>query len=152
MIINPGQISLEESLKICHESIKKARAEGFMPITVTVVDVAGVIRATLAEDGSGLTRADVAYAKAWSCIAAGFSTSALRDRIEEQPRLDKAINGMQIMANGKLIPTPGGLIIQKDGKNIGAVGISGDRSDEDEICAIAGIEAAGLVYAHSASK
>ena len=152
MIINPGQISLEESLKICHESIKKARAEGFMPITVTVVDVAGVIRATLAEDGSGLTRADVAYAKAWSCIAAGFSTSALRDRIEEQPRLDKAINGMQIMANGKLIPTPGGLIIQKDGKNIGAVGISGDRSDEDEICAIAGIEAAGLVYSHSASK
>ena len=152
MIINPGEISLEESLMICHESIKKAREESFMPITVTVVDVAGVIRATLAEDGSGLTRADVAYAKAWSCIAAGFSTSALRDRIEEQPRLDKAINGMQIMANGKLIPTPGGLIIQKDGKNIGAVGISGDRSDEDEICAIAGIEAAGLVYAHSASK
>ena len=152
MIINPGEISLEESLMICHESIKKAREEGFMPITVTVVDVAGVIRATLAEDGSGLTRADVAYAKAWSCIAAGFSTSALRDRIEEQPRLDKAINGMQIMANGKLIPTPGGLIIQKDGKNIGAVGISGDRSDEDEICAIAGIEAAGLAYAHSASK
>ena len=152
MIINPGEISLEESLEICHESIKKARAEGFMPITVTVVDVAGVIRATLAEDGSGLTRADVAYAKAWSCIAAGFSTSALRDRIEEQPRLDKAINGMQIMASGKLIPTPGGLIIQKDGKNIGAVGISGDRSDEDEICAIAGIEAAGLAYSHSASK
>ena len=152
MIINPGEISLEESLKICHESIKKARAEGFMPITVTVVDVAGVIRATLAEDGSGLTRADVAYAKAWSCIAAGFSTSALRDRIEEQPRLDKAINGMQIMANGKLIPTPGGLIIQKDGKNIGAVGISGDRSDEDEICAIAGIEDAGFTYSHRATK
>ena len=152
MIINPGEISLEESLMICHESIKKAREEGFMPITVTVVDVAGVIRATLAEDGSGLTRADVAYAKAWSCIAAGFSTSALRDRIEEQPRLDKAINGMQIMANGKLIPTPGGLIIQKDCKNIGAVGISGDRSDEDEICAIAGIEDAGFTYSHSATK
>ena len=152
MIINPGEISLEESLMICHESIKKAREEGFMPITVTVVDVAGVIRATLAEDGSGLTRADVAYAKAWSCIAAGFSTSALRDRIEEQPRLDKAINGMQIMANGKLIPTPGGLIIQKGGKNIGAVGISGDRSDEDEICAIAGIEDAGFTYSHRATK
>ena len=152
MIINPGEISLEESLKICHESIKKARAEGFMPITVTVVDVAGVIRATLAEDGSGLTRADVGYGKAWSCIAAGFSTSTLRDIIEEQPRLDKAINGMQIMANGKLIPTPGGLIIQKDGKNIGAVGISGDRSDEDEICAIAGIEDAGFTYSHSATK
>lgn len=152
MITNPGEISLEESVNICRESIKKARAEGFMPITVTVVDVAGVIRATLAEDGSGLTRADVAYAKAWSCIAAGFSTTTLRDIIEEQPRLDKAINGMQMLANGKLMPTPGGLIIQKDGKNIGAVGISGDRSDEDEICAIAGIEAAGFKYGHSATK
>ena len=137
MIKNPGEISLQESLDICHESIKKAREMNFMPITVTVVDVAGVIRATLAEDGSGLTRADVAYAKAWSCIAAGFSTSTLRDIIEEQPRLDKAINGMQILANGKLMPTPGGLIIQ---------------SDEDEICAIAGIEAAGLEYCHNTIK
>ena len=152
MIKNPGEISLQESLNICHESIKKAREENFMPITVTVVDVAGVIRATLAEDGSGLTRADVAYAKAWSCIAAGFSTSTLRDIIEEQPRLDKAINGMQILANGKLMPTPGGLIIKKNGKNIGAVGISGDRSDEDEICAIAGIEAAGFEYCHNTIK
>tara|TARA_Y100000768_G_scaffold142774_1_gene106346 strand:+ start:27 stop:485 length:459 start_codon:yes stop_codon:yes gene_type:complete len=152
MIKNPGEISLQESLDICHESIKKAREMNFMPITVTVVDVAGVIRATLAEDGSGLTRADVAYAKAWSCIAAGFSTSTLRDIIEEQPRLDKAISGMQILANGKLMPTPGGLIIQKNGKNIGAVGISGDRSDEDEICAIAGIEAAGLEYCHNTIK
>ena len=101
---------------------------------------------------ASVAASDVAYAKAWSCIAAGFSTSTLRDIIEEQPRLDKAINGMQIMANGKLIPTPGGLIIQKDGKNIGAVGISGDRSDEDEICAIAGIEDAGFTYSHSATK
>ena len=56
---------------------------------------------------------------------------------------------MQTMAGGKLIPTPGGIIIQKDGKNIGAVGVSGDRSAQDEICAIAGIESAGLIASHS---
>jgi uncharacterized protein GlcG (DUF336 family) len=150
MITNPGEISLEDSLKICQESIKKAREEEFMPITVTVVDVAGVIRATLAENGSASIRADIAYAKAWSCIQAGMSTTLLRDVIEEQPRLSNAFRGMQIIANGKLIPTPGGLLIQKDGKNIGAIGVSGDRSDEDDICAIAAIEAMGLTVGHKA--
>ena len=150
MITNPGEISLEDSLKICQESIKKAREEEFMPITVTVVDVAGVIRATLAENGSASIRADIAYAKAWSCIQAGMSTTLLRDVIEEQPRLSNAFRGMQIIANGKLIPTPGGLLIQKDGKNIGAIGVSGDRSDEDDICAIASIEAMGLTVGHKA--
>ena len=150
MITNPGEISLEDSLKICQESIKKAREEEFMPITVTVVDVAGVIRATLAENGSASIRADIAFAKAWSCIQAGMSTTLLRDVIEEQPRLSNAFRGMQIIANGKLIPTPGGLLIQKDGKNIGAIGVSGDRSDEDDICAIAAIEAVGLTVGHKA--
>lgn len=150
MITNPGEISLEVSLKICQESIKKAREEEFMPITVTVIDVAGVIRATLAENGSASIRADIAYAKAWSCIQAGMSTTLLRDVIEEQPRLSNAFRGMQIIANGKLIPTPGGLLIQKDGKNIGAIGVSGDRSDEDDICAIAAIEAVGLTVGHKA--
>ena len=150
MITNPGEISLEDSLKICQECIKKAREEEFMPITVTVVDVAGVIRATLAENGSASIRADIAFAKAWSCIQAGMSTTLLRDVIEEQPRLTNAFRGMQIIANGKLIPTPGGLLIQKDGKNIGAIGVSGDRSDEDDICAIAAIEAVGLTVGHKA--
>ena len=150
MITNPGEISLEDSLKICQECIKKAREEEFMPITVTVVDVAGVIRTTLAENGSASIRADIAFAKAWSCIQAGMSTTLLRDVIEEQPRLSNAFRGMQIIANGKLIPTPGGLLIQKDGKNIGAIGVSGDRSDEDDICAIAAIEAVGLTVGHKA--
>ncbi|MFL2704073.1 MAG: GlcG/HbpS family heme-binding protein [Gammaproteobacteria bacterium] len=150
MITNPGEISLEDSLKICQESIKKAREEEFMPITVTVVDVAGVIRATLAENGSASLRADIAFAKAWSCIQAGMSTTLLRDVIEEQPRLSNAFRGMQMIANGKLIPTPGGLLIQKDGKNIGAIGVSGDRSDEDDICAVAAIEAVGLTVGHKA--
>jgi uncharacterized protein GlcG (DUF336 family) len=58
---------------------------------------------------------------------------------------------MQTMAGGKLVPTPGGMLIQKDGKNIGAVGVTGDKSDQDELCAIAGIEALGCNPAHKAS-
>jgi uncharacterized protein GlcG (DUF336 family) len=43
-----------------------------------------------------------------------------------------------------MVPVPGGVLIQSDGVLLGAVGVSGDTSDNDEICAVAGIEAAGL--------
>lgn len=129
--------------------IKKRQRRRIYALTVTVIDVGGVVRATLAEDGSGPTRANVAYAKASTCLAFGASSNTLRGILEDQPRLDKAFTGMQILAGGNLIPTPGGLLIQKDGKNIGAIGVSGDRSDQDEIAAVAGIEAAGLTVGHS---
>jgi len=148
MIINPGDITLEESLSICKEVLKKGRELKLMPLTVTVVDVAGVIRATMSEEGSGLIRSDIAYAKAWTCLAFNVSSNTLRDIFESQPRLAPAVSGMQTLADGKLVPTPGGMLIQKDGKNIGAVGVTGDVSDQDEICAIAGIEASNLIPGH----
>jgi uncharacterized protein GlcG (DUF336 family) len=148
MIINPGDITLEESLSICKEVLKKGRELKLMPLTVTVVDVAGVIRATMSEEGSGLIRSDIAYAKAWTCLAFNVSSNTLRDIFESQPRLAPAVSGMQTLAGGKLVPTPGGMLIQKDGKNIGAVGVTGDVSDQDEICAIAGIEASNLTPGH----
>jgi len=106
------------------------------------------VRATLSEQGSGLIRSDIAYAKAWTCLAFNVSSNTLRDVFEGQPRLAPAVSGMQTMAGGKLVPTPGGMLIQKDGKNIGAVGVTGDVSDQDEICAIAGIEASNLTPGH----
>ena len=148
MIINPGEINLEEALSICTEALKKGRDLNLMPLTVTVIDVAGVVRATLSEEGSGLIRSDIAYAKAWTCLAFNISSNTLRDVFEGQPRLAPAVTGMQTMAGGKLVPTPGGMLIQKDGRNIGAVGVTGDVSDKDEICAIAGIEESNLIPGH----
>ena len=148
MIINPGEINLEEALSICTEALKKGRDLNLMPLTVTVIDVAGVVRATLSEEGSGLIRSDIAYAKAWTCLAFNVSSNTLRDIFEGQPRLAPAVTGMQTMAGGKLVPTPGGMLIQKDGRNIGAVGVTGDVSDKDEICAIAGIEESNLIPGH----
>ena len=148
MIINPGEINLEEALSICTQALKKGRDLNLMPLTVTVIDVAGVVRATLSEEGSGLIRSDIAYAKAWTCLAFNVSSNTLRDVFEGQPRLAPAVTGMQTMAGGKLVPTPGGMLIQKDGRNIGAVGVTGDVSDKDEICAIAGIEESNLIPGH----
>ena len=148
MIINPGEINLEEALSICTEALKEGRDLNLMPLTVTVIDVAGVVRATLSEEGSGLIRSDIVYAKAWTCLAFNVSSNTLRNVFEGQPRLAPAVTGMQTMAGGKLVPTPGGMLIQKDGRNIGAVSVTGDVSDKDEICAIAGIEESNLIPGH----
>ena len=64
-----------------------------MPLTVTVVDVAGVVRASLSEEGSGLIRSDIAYAKAWTCLAFNVSSNTLRDGFEGQPRLAQPVLG-----------------------------------------------------------
>jgi len=148
MIKNPGEILLDEALNLCKKALEKGRDIDLNPLTVTVIDVAGVIRATLSEEGSSIMRPDMAYAKAWSCIALNQSTNAMRDMFESMPRLAPAARGIQTMSGGKLFPTPGGMIIKKDGKNIGAIGVTGDISDNDEICAIYAIESLGFEASH----
>ena len=49
-----------------------------------------------------------------------------------------------VVGPAALVPVPGGVLIREGERVVGAVGVSGDTSDNDEICAVAGIEAAGL--------
>ena len=71
----------------------------------------------------------------------GLGLFERRQRSQEQPAFVGAVNNL---AQGRLVPVPGGVLIQDGTTLLGAVGVSGDTSDNDEICAIAGIEAAGL--------
>jgi len=86
-------------------------------------------------------RAEIAHGKAYGALAMGMGSRALFQRAQEQAFFVGAVN---TLAQGRLVPVPGGVLIQKDGALLGAVGISGDASDNDEACAVAGIEAAGL--------
>jgi uncharacterized protein GlcG (DUF336 family) len=55
------------------------------------------------------------------------------------------VSAVNALAGGRLIPVPGGVLIRSDNNSIvGAVGITGANSDQDEACAVAGIKAAGL--------
>ena len=85
-------------------------------------------------------RGEIAHGKAYGALAMGMGSRALFQRAQEQAFFVSAVN---TLAQGRLVPVPGGVPIQKDGAPVGAVGVSGDTSDNDEICAIAGIEAAG---------
>tara|TARA_B100000683_G_scaffold126840_1_gene124453 strand:+ start:37 stop:354 length:318 start_codon:yes stop_codon:yes gene_type:complete len=98
--------------------------------------------AMMSEDGVSQMRARIAHGKANAAIALGMGTRALMNRAEQQAYFIQAVNGV---AGGDMVPVPGGVLIQdQEGALLGAVGISGDTSDNDEAAAIAGIEAAGL--------
>ena len=135
-------IDMRDAQKIIQVSIDKAREMNINPIMVVVLDHRGAIKACLGEEGISPFRFKIAYGKANGAYQMGMGSRALYNRAEQQAYFVNAIN---TLADGNLIPVPGGVLI-KDEKNeiIGSVGISGDSSDNDEIAAIAGIEAIGL--------
>jgi uncharacterized protein GlcG (DUF336 family) len=135
-------LQLETAEKILTAARDKARDMGLQPLAIAVLDERGAVRALIAEDGTSLHRADVAIGKAYGAVAMGVSSRALGERAEKQAYFVAAASHI---AGGKLVPVPGGVLIRDGGGAVlGAIGISGDTSDNDETAAVAGIEAAGL--------
>jgi uncharacterized protein GlcG (DUF336 family) len=136
-----SELSLEIARKILDAALAKAVEKKLKPLVITVLDARGCVKASAAQDGTSLMRGEIAHGKGYGALALGMGSRALFQRAQEQAYFVSAVN---TMAQGRLVPVPGGVLIQKDGVLLGAVGVSGDTSDNDEICAIAGIEAAGL--------
>lgn len=113
------------------------------PLGVAVLDAGGHLLAFQRQDGATFIRAEVASGKAYGALAVGTSSRALGNAAVERPHF---FQGLSAVSGGRIVPVAGGVLIHnKDGAVIGAVGISGDTSDHDELAAIAGIEAAGFV-------
>ncbi len=134
-------LTLDAAQKILSAAFKAAREKDMKPLAVAVYDARGALRAFAAEDGTSLRRAQIAMGKAEGALAMGLGSRALYKRAADQPYFIAAVTHA---VGGMLVPEPGGVLIRDGGDIIGAVGISGDTSDKDEACAIAGIEAAGL--------
>jgi len=135
-------ISLSLSRTLIEAALAKGRALDLNPLSVVVLDPRAAMVAMMSEDGVSQMRARIAHGKANAAIALGMGTRALMNRAEQQAYFIQAVNGV---AGGDMVPVPGGVLIQdQEGTLLGAVGISGDTSDNDEAAAIAGVEAAGL--------
>jgi uncharacterized protein GlcG (DUF336 family) len=134
------------TLDTARDIVAAARAEGrnmgLKPLTVAVLDAAGNIKVLEREDGASNMRPDIAVGKANGALAMGLGSRALFERAKSEPFFIQAMNEL---AGGSLVPVPGGVLI-KDGEGsiIGAVGITGDNSDNDEAAAKVGIAAVGL--------
>jgi uncharacterized protein GlcG (DUF336 family) len=136
-----SELTLEIARKILDAALAKAVEKKLKPLVVTVLDARGCVKLSAAQDGTSLLRSEIAHGKAYGALAMGMGSRALFQRAQEQAYFIGAVN---TLAQGRLVPVPGGVLIQGGGVLLGAVGISGDTSDNDEACAIAGIEAAGL--------
>lgn len=136
------EISLRKARTIVRKTLEKGREMDFKPLAVVVLDAGGHVKAFEREDGASAGRFAVAHGKAYGAVMLGMTGTALKQRADVDPAFISAANGV---FGGQLVPVPGGVLVHdKKGAVIGAVGVSGDVSDNDLIAAMAGIEAAGL--------
>ena len=136
-------VSLDQARIIADSSLIKGRELNLKPLSVVVIDQRASVVISLSEDGCSQMRQRIALGKAKAAIQLGLGTRALMKRAEEQAYFIQSMNGL---SNGEFVPVPGGVLLHdQDGILIGAVGISGDTSDNDEAAALAGIAAANLI-------
>jgi len=135
-------VTLAQASTIVDVALKKGRETNCAPLSVAVLDAGGHLVAFKREDKSGILRFDIAFGKAWGALGMGFGSRELAERATKAPLF---IDALTTISKGRLVANPAGVLIKDAAGNVlGAVGISGDTSDKDEVCAVAGIEAAGL--------
>jgi uncharacterized protein GlcG (DUF336 family) len=135
-------VTLAQASTIVDVALKKARDSNLAPLTVAVLDSGGHLVAYKREDKSGILRFDIAFGKAWGALGMGFGSRTLASRAAKTPQF---FTMLAAASSGRMVTNPGGVLIKDaSGTIVGACGISGDTSDKDEMCAVAGIEAAGL--------
>jgi uncharacterized protein GlcG (DUF336 family) len=137
-----AKLTLDQAMTIVQKTLEKGTELGLNPLTIAVVDDGGNLKAFARADGPGAAlRPQIATGKAFGAVGMGISSRAIAERVVERPHFGVALVGA---SEGRLVPVPGGVLIKDGGEIIGAIGVSGDSSDNDEAAAAAGIAAAGL--------
>ena len=138
-----GPLSLALADQIVDAALAAAAEHGFPPMTVVVLDTGGHSLVVKRDERSGIGRVEIAMGKAHGCLAMGFGGRELARRADSVPKFFTSIG--QLLPHG-IVPVAGGALIRDDkGTLLGSIGISGGTSDDDDICAIAGITSMGLV-------
>jgi uncharacterized protein GlcG (DUF336 family) len=135
-------LSLAKALEIITGSLAKGANLGLKPLAVVVLDAGGHVKAFQRQDGASMMRFEIASGKAYGALAVGVGSRWLNTQAETRPHF---LEGLSAVSGGKIVAVPGGVLVKdSSGGIIGAVGITGDTSDNDELAAITGIEAAGF--------
>ena len=135
-------ISLDQARTIIRAAQKSGRGLNLKALSVVVLDAGGHVQAFEREDGAAPGRFAIAHGKAYGAVMLGMAGTAQMARAESQAYFMAAVNGVY---GGQVVPVPGGMLVRdSSGDVIGAVGVTGDTSDNDAAAAVTGIEAAGL--------
>lgn len=134
-------IPLRKARAIVKATLAKGAEAGMKPLSVVVLDAGGHPILFERADGASPGRFEIARGKAHGCLMLGLGGSAIQARAETQAYFMQAMNGA---FGGKFVPVKGGVLVRDArGTVLGAVGVTGDTSDNDALAAVAGIEAAG---------
>lgn len=136
-------VSLRKARTVIRKAFDKGGEMGLKPLSCVVLDAGGHVLAFERQDGAAPGRFAIAHGKAYGAVMLGMAGTAQMARAEAQPYFMAAVNGVY---GGQVIPVPGGVLLRSaKGAVIGAVGLTGDTSDNDAVAAMAGIEAANLI-------
>lgn len=136
-------ITLEAATAIAEATLAHGRAQKMNPLAVAVLDPRGALKAYLADDGTSLLRLDIAFGKAWGTLGMGFAGREFARRSAKAPVF---MSALMAASDGRVVPAQGGVLIRNAaGQIVGAVGVTGDTSENDEVCAVAAITKIGLM-------
>lgn len=136
-----NRITLEQANRIITATFQKGAELKLKPLSVAVLDPGGHLIAFQRQDGASILRFQIASGKASGALALGVSSRKIGEMAAERPSF---VASLGPVASQGVIPAAGGVIVMEGGDILGAVGVTGDTSDNDESCALAGIAAAGL--------
>ena len=138
-------ITLAQANRIIEAALRKARDMNLAPLSVAVLDPGGHPKALAREDSQAYLRVYAAQSKAWGALALGVHSRHIAARYQQGPLQIGFINAMNDLSAGRVVPLPGAVLIRSEsGELMGAVGVAGAASEDDEVCAVAGVEAIGL--------
>lgn len=136
------ELTLAKANAIIATALSKAAELKLKQLGIVVLDAGGHPVALQRQDGTSILRTNIASGKAYGALAVGSGSRALSVIAIDRPHFFQGLSGV---SGGKIVPVPGGVLVRaKSGAILGAVGVSGDTSDNDEAVAVAGIEAAGF--------
>ncbi len=135
-------LKLAQASAIIDAALAEGRTRRLAPLAVAVLDAGGHLMAFKREDAAGFSASRLPTGRPGARSAWASAHASWRNGRQD---LQRFVTALSVASQGRMIPSPGGvLIVGADGEVVGAVGISGDTGDNDEICALAGIAAVGL--------
>ena len=135
-------LSLGEANTIIAATFAAAKKRKCRPMSAIVLDAGGRVKAFQKQDGASMLRFEICYGKAYGALALGRPSKLVLQKAHEKPLFMQSV---ERLADYPLFLEGGGQLIRdKTGELLGAVGVTGDANELDDLCAIAGIHAAKL--------
>jgi len=135
-------LTLAEANKIISGTFASAKKRKAYALAVIVLDAGGRVKAFQKQDGASLMRFEIAYGKAFAALSLNRSSRQVLQKHREKPYF---MANLESLSDGPLFLEGGGQLIRdKLDEIVGAVGVTGDVNEVDDLCAIDGIHAGGF--------